>query len=228
MRYCIGDIHGCIKTLKYLINKIYEKDSHPEFYFVGDLIDRGPNSKAVLDFIIDLYSKGIIAKSVRGNHEEMFLNAYKNNCKISDTNWQYNGAEQTIKSFVSEPNLALKVKDLVPQRYFDFINTLPYFINLNDYYIVHAGINFNSKNPFQDFEHMLWTREEQYDEKSYSNMKIIHGHSPIPKEQIKQTIKTKNMNIDSGCVYTHIPNLGYLTAINLNTFELIIVKNIDS
>jgi len=57
MRYCIGDVHGCFKTLESLVQQILVKDKNPEFYFVGDLIDSGPDSKSVIDYLIELKQK---------------------------------------------------------------------------------------------------------------------------------------------------------------------------
>ena len=230
MRYCIGDIHGCIKTLKELIRQICLINKHSEFYFVGDLIDRGPDSKAVIDYILELKNNGLKINCVRGNHEDMLIHAYTYNQRITDSNWYYNGAENTIRSFNTTADLNKTVKHLIPEKYFRFLISLPYFIELSDYYIVHAGFNFNTKNPFTDFETMLWTREEQYNPEITKGKKIIHGHTPVPFGQIKSGIENKNtnvINIDSGCVYTNLEKLGTLTVLNMDNLELINVKNID-
>jgi serine/threonine protein phosphatase 1 len=231
MRYCIGDIHGCIKTLKELINQICLVNKHPELYFVGDLIDRGPNSKAVIDYILDLKNNGLKINSVRGNHEQMLIHVYAHNLRITDSNWYFNGAENTIRSFNAIADLNKTVKDLIPEKYFHFLDSLPYFIELDDYLIVHAGFNFNSKNPFTDFETMLWTREEHNKFEFTKGKKIIHGHTPVPIELIKSRIENKNIdviNIDSGCVFTNLEKLGTLTALNMDKLELINIKNIDT
>lgn len=229
MRYCIGDIHGCIKTLDYLINQIYIQDSNPTFYFVGDLIDRGPDSKSVIDLIIDLTKKNL-AHVVLGNHEVMMLNTYKCNQLISESMWQKNGAESTVLSFNPKANIKLPIKDLIPQKYYQFINMLPHFIELKDYFIVHAGFNFNVSNPFTEIESMVWTREEQNNYDYTKGKTIIHGHTPVPIEQLEARVRNKRVdiiNIDSGCVYVQHKGLGVLSAINLNKRTLISVKNID-
>ncbi len=231
MRYCIGDIHGCIKTLKELIRQICLIHRHPELYFVGDLIDRGPDSKAVIDYILELKNKGLKINCVRGNHEEMLIHAYTYNQKITDSNWNFNGAKNTIRSFNAMADLNKTVKDLIPEKYFRFLTSLPYFIELSDYYIVHAGFNFKLKYPFTDFETMIWTREEQYNSKITKAKKIIHGHTPVPFDQIKSQIlnRINNVfNIDSGCVFTNLEKLGTLTALNMDKLELLNVKNIDT
>lgn len=229
MKYCIGDIHGCYKTLKKLISKISKRDSSPEFYFVGDYIDRGKNSKKVLDLLIDLKSIGNLRGAIRGNHEQMFLDAYKSNNKISETIWINNGAIHTIKSFKHNSTKS-NAKDCIPEKYFDFIKSLPYFIELEKYFIVHAGFNFSNNSPFEDINSMLWTRKEDYSAHIVENKIIIHGHSPIKLTELEQNLRFKPnniVNIDTGCVYTQFSGLGYLTALNLTTFELFSVKNCE-
>ena len=229
MRYCIGDIHGCIKTLDKLVTEIYKQDQNPEFYFVGDLIDRGPDSKAVIDFIIDLKANNN-TQIVLGNHEVMLLNSYKNNLKISDSIWQQNGAAKTLLSFNPNANLTLPANNFIPKKYYSFIETLPFYIELKDYFIVHAGFNFNINEPFTDFESMVWIREEQYNSEFTKGKKIIHGHTTISVEQISKRLKSQdlnNINIDSGCVYLQYNNLGNLSALNMDELKLISVKNID-
>lgn len=229
MRYCVGDIHGCIKTLEILINQIYKQDSNPNFFFVGDLIDRGPDSKSVVDLIVELTKKNL-AQVVLGNHEVMMLNTYKYNQRIAESVWQQNGAERTLFSFNTQANLKLPVKDLIPKKYYQFINTLPYFIELKDYFIVHAGFNFSANNPFAETDSMVWTREEQNNHNYTNGKTIIHGHTPIGVEQINTQIgntKADIINIDSGCVYVQHKSLGILSALNMDERTILSVKNID-
>ena len=230
MRYCIGDIHGCAKTLKELTEKIYEKDPAAEFYFVGDLIDRGPDSKGVIDYVMQLNAQEEKMKCVLGNHEVMMLEAYKKNLTLAQSSWQYNGGETTIRSLNPKTNLNSKIKDLMPQKYFAFINNLPFYIELEDYYIVHAGFNFNTESPFKDVESMVWTRKELNNPEITKGKKIIHGHTPVLFDELKSKLKnpaSNNINIDTGCVYNNRKNLGILTALNLDNMELITAENLD-
>jgi hypothetical protein len=73
-------------------------------------------------------------------------------------------------------------------------------------------------------------RTDDYDAKISKGKKVIHGHTQIPISQILEKINNKStiISIDSGCVYNKYPDLGWLSAFNLNTFELISVKNIDN
>jgi len=226
MRYAIGDIHGCIKTLEKLINRIVNNDKNPSFYSVGDLIDRGPDAKAVLDFLMDL-KKNYPVQIVRGNHEEMMLNALSQESE----SWFFNGADKTLLSFQNSlKTVEMDLQNIIPQKYIRFIASFPYYIELDDYFIVHAGFNFSAANPFDDTKAMLWTRIEENDFHYTQGKKIIHGHTPIPFQQIKMNIQntTSNIyNIDSGCVFIKFNDLGTLTALNMDTHELIQLKNVD-
>jgi len=226
MRYAIGDIHGCIKTLEKLINKIIQKDTNPQFYSVGDLIDRGPDAKAVIDFFMDLKMTYPV-QIIRGNHEEMMLNTLFRGAE----NWYFNGAEKTLHNFTNHSTHSeTDLNKIIPEKYIRFISSLPYYIELEDYFIVHAGFNFAGNNPFEDTDAMVWTRTEENNPEFTNNKKIIHGHTPIPFQQIKMNIQntiSTIYNIDSGCVYLTFNDLGTLTALNMDTLELINLKNVD-
>lgn len=92
---------------------------------------------------------------------EIWKYSYENNFKVTDTNWNSNGAPNTIRSFIPIADLDLRTKELIPAKYYTFLCSLPYFIELDDYIIVQAGFNFNSKDPFSDIETMLWTRKKK-------------------------------------------------------------------
>ncbi|MEE4197084.1 MAG: metallophosphoesterase family protein [Bacteroidales bacterium] len=226
MRYAIGDIHGCVKTLEKLVHKILREDKNPQFFSVGDLIDRGPDARAVIDLLWDLNNEYPV-QIVRGNHEEMMLNTLFQ----GKENWFFNGAEKTLQSFAQSLNhQETDPRKVIPQKYIEFFQSLPYFIELDDYLIVHAGFNFTANNPFEDTESMVWIRTEENDPEFTKNKKIIHGHTPVPFQQIKMNIQNSTSriyNIDSGCVYLKFNDLGILTALNMDTLELIAAKNVD-
>ena len=93
----IGDIHGCSKTLKYLLLKKLKITRSDKIYCIGDYIDRGPDSKGVIDLIIKLRKEGFQLHTIRGNHEEMMMQSI-NNQKFFDK-WMQNGGDATLKSF---------------------------------------------------------------------------------------------------------------------------------
>jgi len=76
-RYVIADIHGCYKTLRYLVEEMISPSKSDYLFFLGDYIDRGPNSSGVIDYVIDLIDNGYKVFPLRGNHEENLLKAYE-------------------------------------------------------------------------------------------------------------------------------------------------------
>ena len=95
-KYAISDIHCCLETFKKLLQKIkYSKQD--ELYILGDLIDRGPSSKGVIDYIFELKAQGFKVECTRGNHEQMMLDGIYDLDKRR--RWLINGGSNTVESF---------------------------------------------------------------------------------------------------------------------------------
>ncbi len=226
----IGDIHGCLRTFRRLLEDMIALVPEDELFLVGDLIDRGPDSKGVMDYVLELMNTGYKITTIRGNHEEMLLESAGDERFL--VTWMYNGAEATIRSFGVDYDLdtARNVTEYVDQRYFDFLNSLEYFIELEDYLIVHAGFDFRKKDPFSDTHSMIWSRGMLYDAGKARGKRIVHGHTPVSVDQIRQSIEDDSnflINIDGGCVYPYYTDLGNLVGINLGNQELFIQKNCE-
>jgi len=218
-RFAISDIHGCAKTFRALLNRMaFSKED--VLYLLGDYIDRGPDSRGVIDHIWKLQEDGFQVHCLRGNHEQLLLDEYTQ--KII---W-YNGEKATLRSF------QVKSNQEIPKRYIEWMNGLTCFFKLEDYILVHAGLNFRSKFPLDDTYEMIWIRHwyEYIDKDWLGNRIIVHGHTPTRQLEIKRSIKELEeipaIDIDAGCVYESF-GLGYLCALNLDTKELIFHANID-
>lgn len=221
-RYAISDIHGCAKTFRYLVEERLQLKPTDKLYLLGDYIDRGPDSKGVIDFILDLRSRGYAVTTLMGNHESLMLQAPENPQYLST--WLRNGGQATLQSFGVQ-----QVSD-IPAEYVSFMNQLEYYIELPDYLLVHAGFNFRSDNPFTDFDAMIWIRQFIVKEKFTKGRRIVHGHTPTMASAILAAVRPPAhsvINIDGGCVYTWPPGLGKLVAFNLDTYELTIEDNRD-
>lgn len=220
-QYVITDIHGCARSFKNLVQYMIQLTPDDNLYLLGDYIDRGPDSKGVLDYIMELMNSGYNVFPLRGNHEQFMLNAFESPQRHQF--WFENGGGQTLKSFNAET-----IFD-VPAEYIDFLNNLPYYFTLDKFYLVHAGFNFKDPNPFQDTDAMMSIRNFYIDKEKLGNKKIIHGHTPLPLEEILVEFNEDlpAYNIDGGCVFKTIPELQYLLALELNNWELIIQPNID-
>ena len=218
-RFAISDIHGCCQTFQYLVGEILQIKKKDEVYLLGDYVDRGPDTKGVIDFILDLQENGYFVKTLSGNHEAMMLEARHSPEYLE--HWCKNGGDTTLTSF------AAKTLDEIPEKYWQFLEQLDFYKELPDYYLVHAGFNFATESPFDDTGSMLWIRNFIVDQKIVGDRKIIHGHTPTPINKIHTTVSLhpQVINIDGGCVYKQVPGLGYLTALNLDSLELHVVPN---
>jgi len=225
-KYAVSDIHGCLKTFKALLKKInFTKED--QLYILGDYIDRGPHSKGVFDYILELQNEHFQIFCLRGNHDQMMLDAIHS--MKWQRNWLQNGGWTTVESFDA------KLFSDIPMQYFDFIKEMPYYIEVDNYILVHAGFSFDMPNPFDELHSMLWQRN-WYDKINYhwlQDRMIIHGHTPTSKEDVKVMLsnfnKTQYLNIDTGCVYKgRMKGLGYLTCFDLGKKELIFQESLDS
>ena len=107
-------------------------------YLLGDYIDRGPDSKAVIDYILQLQYDGYDVNCLRGNHEQMLLNA---SSSLNDLRmFRMNGGKQTLESY------GCTMSELRFHKHFQFFQNLDYYFELENYYLVHAGFNFPDYN----------------------------------------------------------------------------------
>ncbi|MEO1655390.1 MAG: metallophosphoesterase family protein, partial [Bacteroidota bacterium] len=154
-RWVIPDIHGCALTFEYLVKDIIRLKNEDHLYLLGDYVDRGPRSAEVIDFILSLKNQGYQVYPLRGNHDHDLLE-----------NWIYYKEVKSISHYEGFLNLmeSNRTLDLVDEfgrmhpAYEHFLKELPYYYELPDYFLVHAGFNFNSPLPFEDLESMIWSR----------------------------------------------------------------------
>jgi len=210
MRYVIPDIHGCNKTLNKLLKRLNLQEND-KIIFLGDYIDRGPDSYGVLKTIINLPCETVLLK---GNHEDMALESWKVNPNEDLTGvWMANGGKETLNSI---PESEWRI-------WLSWMENLKYYHEEPDYFFVHAS--FSWYKPFEDLDAMLWERASSRD----MGKPVICGHTPTPYTVIKRILKSKNKNIylDNGCFVTWEKGYGKLLALNLDTRELTFVKNCD-
>ena len=216
--FAIGDIHGCKKTFQQLLDEMQIKKSDT-IYCIGDYIDRGPDSKGVIDLILDLRKKGYQIRTLRGNHEQMMLESSQD--RKAHMDWYINGGDAALKSFGVSA-----YKDFKPEYKSFFSRTRLYF-QADPFIFVHAGLNFEPEDIFEDKHAMLWIRDFQDDKEKLGDRIIIHGHTPKPLEEIVNPEKENVFNLDAGCVYKDRPGHGYLVALNLSDKEWLAVKNCE-
>jgi len=217
--FVIGDIHGCALTLRSLVENMIRPSATDRIYLLGDLIDRGPDSRGVLDFIFELRERGLYVESIRGNHEEMFLKSSYDPYFLDL--WLANGGMATLASFRADG------PGDIPQRYRDFIESLPLYILLDDFVLVHAGLNFDTKDPFDDTDAMLWTRSLFVDRLRIGGRRLICGHTPVSRSQLEASLGSDKIMLDNGCVFSGRIETGNLAALELGGMTLFLHPNMD-
>lgn len=218
--YAIGDLHGCSKTFRKLVTEGIRLERTDELYLLGDYVDRGPDSKGVIDFIFELRAQGFIVHTLRGNHDQMMMDSGRN--KEYFNLWVKNGGSTTLKSF------GIESYDQMDSKYKTFFYQTQYYIETGNFILVHAGLNFRNEDLFADTHAMMWTRGFSVDEKKLAGRIIVHGHTPIPLEVILQQVGETVIDLDGGCVYKQLTGMGHLVALSLNKVEFISQKNIES
>ena len=223
-QFAIGDVHGCEESLLALLAQLNLQQGD-ELYFLGDYIDRGPDSKGVLDTIFDLRKAGYKVECLLGNHEAMMLGALEGN-RDDAYDWEKNGGKRALQSFD-----ATNVFE-VPRIYPDFMATMPLVLEVGNYILVHGGLNFSSNNPLYPTQQMIWIRD-WYKKINYGwlgNRIIIHGHTPQSVEetmlQLEFLEQEQVLNIDCGCVFNGNP-LNTLACFELNSRQLFFQKNVE-
>lgn len=220
-QFAISDIHGCVKTFQTLLLDVLKLSKEDKLYLLGDYINKGPDSKGVLDFIFQLRREGFDLYCLRGNHEQYLLDGMKYSWE--EIAFLSRGGFETLNSFDA------KTINDIPVEYIEFIGSLPYYVELENYLLIHAGLNFDLDDPFKDDFSMLNIRKMDVDLSKTGNKQIIHGHVPTAYQEIEKLLNFSNnhISIDSGCVYHHIHALNHLVALDIRSRKLYIQKNID-
>jgi serine/threonine protein phosphatase 1 len=164
-RIVIGDVHGHYDTLIKLLDSV-SPSSEDQIYFLGDLIDRGPRSADVVEFVIQNNYP-----CLRGNHEEMLLDVVGSGQVSMEMyqGWLYSGGHATVASYNSK----------IPQEHIDWIKSLPTYLDLGDVWLVHAGIDPELPIEEQTAEQFCWIRDEFHSmaQPYFHDKLIITGHT---------------------------------------------------
>jgi serine/threonine protein phosphatase 1 len=218
-RFVISDIHGCAKTFRALLKKIHLHKTDT-LYLLGDYVNRGPRSKEVLDTVMRLYGDGHDVRATIGNHDELLLRAYEFP-DIIDFFKKGPAGKRTLKSF------GVKNASEIPAKYYEFLKSLPLYFILDEFILVHAGLNFSKANPFEDIGAMMWTKKHHVEKRLIGGRRLICGHSPRKRDEIFKSLTKDKIFIDNGCVKKKAAGLGSLCALELNSMKLYFQENVE-
>jgi serine/threonine protein phosphatase 1 len=217
--YAIGDVHGRLDLLEQLLIDI-EADhlSRPPakayLIFLGDLVDRGPDSKGVIDRLLDrppTFARNIFLK---GNHEEFFLGALDGDLAMLQ-NWLVYGGAECCASYgigqgwlmnASPPDILPRLASAVPAAHRAFLDAMADTFRFGDYLFVHAGIRPGVALEEQSGRDLRWIREGFLDDRTDHGVTVVHGHTIV--DEVEE--HPNRIAIDTGAYKS-----GVLTALAL-------------
>ena len=192
--YAIGDVHGRLDLLRLLVGRIADDlvaaapdVRAPVLVFLGDYVDRGEQSRGVIDMVIALSERsGFDVRCLKGNHEETLLNFLDD--PSTGPAWGLFGGRATLKSYGVNPPLGVNLVEweaardalaaAMPASHLDFYRSLPTRIAIGDYLFVHAGVRHGVDLEAQSERDLLWIRDAFLQETRPFEKFVVHGHSP--------------------------------------------------
>jgi serine/threonine protein phosphatase 1 len=199
--YAIGDIHGRLDLLDYLLDLI-ERDlkgraeTPATLIFLGDYVDRGPDSKGVADRLIQGFPARFTPVFLKGNHEDLLLSFVRD--PAPGLSWLRNGGDATLSSYGVEAETiqnafwggpqgiaeaAQRFRAVLPEGHLRFYQELKLFCHLGDYFFTHAGVRPNVPLDKQSEDDLLWIRHEFLNSAEDFGAVVVHGHTPTRAPQ---------------------------------------------
>lgn len=216
--YAVGDIHGRMDLLGKLLTQIgthaVTEGRRNSIIFLGDYVDRGPQSKEVIDHLLQLSWPGWDVVYLRGNHDQAILDF------LADATfyrvWREFGAAETLLSYGVKPPrfdddeaFAEARNDFAakcPPEHLKFLHALEYFHVIGDYMFVHAGVRPGIALDRQSPQDLMWIREEFLLSDRQLDKVIVHGHTPSERP----VRRANRIGVDTGAYAT-----GCLTSVVL-------------
>lgn len=197
--YVIGDIHGCLDELACLLESLPLEPSD-RLIFLGDYVDRGPESKGVVSCLIERQRSGkqeVIF--LKGNHEDMFLSYLGLPGKYGEM-FLFNGGGATLASYGLSPRnrSPAEILSLIPQNHLEFFKELKTYYLMEPFLCVHAGIHPSKPLSQQVEEELLWIRDEFIFNRHLLPYTVLFGHTPQREVFFHLPYK---IGLDTGLVY---------------------------
>jgi serine/threonine protein phosphatase 1 len=208
--FAFGDIHGCRRELEVLLESL-RSDHHvtkaDQFVFIGDYIDRGPDSKGVIDTLLAWKKDHPKTIFLKGNHEDMLL-GFLGIGGSSGAVYLVNGGTEFFKSYGIEPTGPVsEMVNSLPAEHLAFLTSLELGVSIGEFLFVHAGINPARALTDQTPHDLMWIRGEFLPAEHNAGKTVVFGHTPFADVMIHLPYK---IGIDTGLVYGNL-----LTAVEL-------------
>ncbi|MDZ7597969.1 MAG: metallophosphoesterase family protein [Desulfobacterales bacterium] len=192
--YAIGDIHGCADKLRRLIDQLAIDPKQDQLVFVGDYIDRGPDSFEVVDYLLGLKSIFPNVVFLKGNHEQMLEDYLAGPDKLT---FLINGGQATLDSYLR--HRPSPQGPVFPLRHQVFFRGLRLFYETENYLFVHAGLKPKVPLAQQHPGDLLWIRSQFIYSDVDFGKQVVFGHTPFPEP----LVQANKIGIDTGAVYGH-------------------------
>lgn len=189
--YVIGDIHGMLDKFNKLLDKLPFNPSRDTLAFVGDYVDRGPDSKGVIDRVLSLMDAGLQVICLKGNHEQMFQDFLAHR---DPHLFLLNGGNKTLESY------GKGLSSVIPARHLSFLDLLLPYYEMNDFILVHAGLKPGVCLEHQDEDDLLWIRQEFIQSEFDFGKKVVFGHTNFTTPYLT----AHKIGIDTGAVYGNL------------------------
>lgn len=221
--YAIGDIHGRLDLLDQLLVMIDADDAkrgtaQTQLIFLGDLVDRGSDSRGVIERLIALAAASDHVRFLKGNHEELLIRVWEGDSRSTGL-FHRVGGRATMLSYGMDPDhyddadlssLAAMIADHVPAGHIEFLRSFDDWIIAGDYLFVHAGIRPGLSIEEQTPSDLRWIRVDFTENEDVHDMMVVHGHSIT--DYIDE--RPNRIGIDTGAF-----DSGALTAIGIEGTE---------
>jgi len=221
--YAVGDVHGRMDLLEGVLSHIdadrtAAAPNRVVEIFIGDYVDRGPSSRAVLDRLAKrVQTHGTVL--LRGNHEDLLLQFLSEPTMLAE--WQRLGGLQTLLSYGLKPpinawtaqqiELAAEFRRALPDAHKALLRNMPSSFTCGDFLFVHAGLRPGVPIAEQSEQDLLWIRDDFLLSKADFGKFVVHGHTPV----VEPDLRSNRINIDTGAYAT-----GRLTCIRIEHDQL--------
>lgn len=222
-RYVTTDLHGCLHTVCHALETRLRLRPEDELYVLGDYVNKGPDSRGVLDYLMQLSQRGYQVQCLRGNHDQELLDAARGR---ADVLW----ASPADRALTLQSFGVAQAPD-IPEPYLHWLDALPYQLDVPGFTLVHAGFDFRlpAAEMRQDPHSMMNIKRFTFDASRLQGRRLLHGHVPKPTAEVQKTVKERagSIGLDTGCVYRHNPGLAHLAILELDSFTLTLHPNIE-
>lgn len=218
--YAVGDIHGRSDLLAELLAEFEQRadadqrsGGPPIVVFLGDYVDRGPDSAGVIDMLLQRRASGVECRFLRGNHEQAMLKFLDD--PVANKVWLALGGAETLMSYGVQPpalrpspeqdliGAAQLLRAKMPQAHYQFLLDLERYLIFGDYAFVHAGVDPSKPMEQQTDDALYWSRKAFLADRRRGAYRIVHGHTPADEPYAD----ARRVAVDTGAYAT-----GRLTA----------------